>query len=1004
MDQSKKVSSEIINLMDIASIKNEATNLLNLYKCDSLSTFNIENIQKLDVYYYNIFMNTVYNMINASHGPIHYNHPSIIGVNIKSKNWKLSYYEKLIEYITNKICEYSKVTELFELNENIQLYSCLTLTIHGHKFLNKIKKYINPTKLHNTKSYLIDLAVSKGTFYTFLFWIQFFKEDIFKESDMEQSIFVKTIKNSDDRIFKWCIEKIKENNSLLLQKTWIIKNLISQVLQSAIPSKYKLKRLKFLSQNCNLVPYFEYMLELYPPIEIISELLKYYYKIPMTFTMIEYLVRISQGINSVDIGMDTLYSKLVTDTEKLYFIIHCILKCENGFNILSENNITELNINVNDIMKYFDFIISDLNYIITNPHDWQNQTNFTLEKIYEFKDINGTKIFKAILNLFGKYNLFHKFSYYKIRTKTYLDKDLNNFTIPVATLTKFLPFSAPNLVKVNKILSFLRILAKRKTKTKIMNFKIKYIPVIQELMAKKGSTYWQNQKQKFTNLPPRHLLPYEFNIYNKFLLREKADGILINNLTNNIYPVCSDLINNQVKAEFIEELDLYFVFDIDISDHSVIERYEYLRKLHPYTNITKLQTVTDTKELITLIEKERDIFNKFINDTKEHQIKWYPKIAFLIDNPTSNFKKEIINDMIINEESRLAKFINNNGIYKCDGIIISPLSDNAQRDIKIKPRSMMTIDLLFDGSNWIDKEKNKYNSIISLTSKPKLNKIYRCYPIENKDQYPVENKYQPREIRFDKKHPNNFDIINMIQCIYKFDWSKEIEKNNIYYQIINKQLDKIYIRELECQTKIFNDRIDLISPQPNKMWLDLGCGKGKLINVIKKFNPKKYVGMDIDESVLLKNINQIDENDWIKLNHCNLKENWFTDSKWYNIEKLKFDYVVLNYSIMHLFDSTEFWKCLKSICKSDTKILFNIVSDKIKTEKFVLKEAYMKYENDQVKYLFPWVHKTELTEKFISRKDVENKMLEYGFIIDKIIKEDHNLSSYYDWYFIENKN
>jgi SAM-dependent methyltransferase len=284
------------------------------------------------------------------------------------------------------------------------------------------------------------------------------------------------------------------------------------------------------------------------------------------------------------------------------------------------------------------------------------------------------------------------------------------------------------------------------------------------------------------------------------------------------------------------------------------------------------------------------------------------------------------------------------------------------------------------------------------------NKIYRCYPIENKDQYPVENKYQPREIRFDKKHPNNFDIINMIQCIYKFDWSKEIEKNNIYYQIINKQLDKIYIRELECQTKIFNDRIDLISPQPNKMWLDLGCGKGKLINVIKKFNPKKYVGMDIDESVLLKNINQIDENDWIKLNHCNLKENWFTDSKWYNIEKLKFDYVVLNYSIMHLFDSTEFWKCLKSICKSDTKILFNIVSDKIKTEKFVLKEAYMKYENDQVKYLFPWVHKTELTEKFISRKDVENKMLEYGFIIDKIIKEDHNLSSYYDWYFIENKN
>lgn len=406
--------------------------------------------------------------------------------------------------------------------------------------------------------------------------------------------------------------------------------------------------------------------------------------------------------------------------------------------------------------------------------------------------------------------------------------------------------------------------------------------------------------------------------------------------------------------------------------------------------------MTSTTELITFIEKEREIFMNFINESKDHQIKWYPKIAYLVDNPTLDFKKNLINDMIINENSRLSKFINSDGIYKCDGIIISPLTGNSQRDIKIKPRSMMTIDLLFDGTNWLDKDKNNYNSIISTPSKPKLNKIYRCYP--------VDDKYQPREIRFDKKHPNNFDIINMIKCIYKFNWTTEIEKNNVYYQIINKQLDKIYIRELEFQTKIFNERIELLSPHHNKIWLDLGCGKGKLINIIKKFNPKKYVGMDIDESLILKNINQIDDHDWIKLNQCNLKENWFANSKWYNIEKMKFDYVVLNYSIMHFFDSTEFWKCLKSICKSDTKILFNIVSDKIKTEKFVLKEAYMKYENDQIKYLFPWVHKTELTENFISKKDVENKMLEYGFIIDKIIKEENNLSSYYDWYFIENKN
>ena len=31
---------------------------------------------------------------------------------------------------------------------------------------------------------------------------------------------------------------------------------------------------------------------------------------------------------------------------------------------------------------------------------------------------------------------------------------------------------------------------------------------------------------------------------------------------------------------------------------------------------------------------------------------------------------------------------------------------------------MMTIDLLYDGSNWVDKEKNKYTSIITVLLKP----------------------------------------------------------------------------------------------------------------------------------------------------------------------------------------------------------------------------------------------------------------------------------------------
>ena len=54
------------------------------------------------------------------------------------------------------------------------------------------------------------------------------------------------------------------------------------------------------------------------------------------------------------------------------------------------------------------------------------------------------------------------------------------------------------------------------------------IPVL-----KNGSHIFQQQKQKFTNLPPRHLLHGEISVYDNFLLREKADGILINNLPVN---------------------------------------------------------------------------------------------------------------------------------------------------------------------------------------------------------------------------------------------------------------------------------------------------------------------------------------------------------------------------------------------------------------------------------------------------------------------------------------
>jgi ubiquinone/menaquinone biosynthesis C-methylase UbiE len=317
------------------------------------------------------------------------------------------------------------------------------------------------------------------------------------------------------------------------------------------------------------------------------------------------------------------------------------------------------------------------------------------------------------------------------------------------------------------------------------------------------------------------------------------------------------------------------------------------------------------------------------------------------------------------------------------------------RDIKIKPKELMTIDLLYDGTNWIDKDKNKTSVKIHLNDiKPKINKIYRCYPINK-----LGDTFEPREIRFDKKYANSFDIINQILTIYRFDWTKEISSERPYYQVTKPNLNQNYFKELNLQTCILEQQITKMNPDNGKTWLDLGCGKGKLIKYIKKYNPKKYVGLDVDENILLNYIHMMDDNDWIKFNPCNLREDWLENIKWYSIQNMKFDYIIMNFSIMHLFDSEKFWIQLKSVCKPTTKILFNVVSKNIIESPYKFIDAYMKYDNKKIIYCFPWSHTSEISENFITKEEIEDKVRNYSFLIDNIFNSNtDSLISKYDWY------
>ena len=966
MSKTKKVSNEI-------NINEEINKIIELYKSKQINNYDFNKLLNLNLFRYVLFLETISKIIYTTQG-----HQE------SDKNFKLSYFSNLVILLINNILLYKDKNKIFKENIKYFLY-LLSIIKDGHLFLKNIKNIIF-IEDENLKKDILSLSSLKGVFPVFLFWIDFLKIDIFK--DEYEYIISLSIKNSDDRLYKWILEKIKENKPLLLQKDGFIDPMLSNLMSSPTDKKYKLKKIRILSEYCNLKPYFNKMLyyDTGYHFSIKKELFKYYYCKPLNINTILTIHSYHYKEKPTIDDYKYIYNKLITDQEKFYFQL--VMMIYNDYNFGLEYDINKLTVDKKDLIKNYENILHMISISINYSLNNDNIVINTLEKLFNYK-FCGSAI-KILCNFdFFKYAL-----HFNNNNLYFIKEDM----IFLICLGKFVSVKNSNGIKINFILHHLRLMCKRKRKSKIIGNQIKIFSLMDELrnfkpsnkpIMSKGSYNWQLNKQKFTNLPPRHLLPDEFNIYHSFLIREKADGILVNNLSTNIFPEWNELNFNRVKAEFIENNDLYFVFDIDIPNTSIIERYNIIRSMHPWTNKTSLEIINTLEELVELLQKERIIFNDFLDKTKEHNIRWYPKVSFLVNDCSNKLKEQIIQDIIINSDSPFSKFINNQGNYTCDGLIISPI--DGMREIKIKPKNMMTIDLLYDGKNWLDKENNKYTTFITSSNTLKKGNIYRCYPIGN-------DKYDAREIRFDKKTPNNFRIINYIKTIYKNDWVENI--NSPYYQVTNVKLDSVYIKELEKQTNIFSEQIKKLSPELNKSWLDLGCGKGKLINEIKKYSPKMYIGLDIDSAMLLENIQTMDENEHINLSPCDLRQNWFENSKWFNIKNMKFDYIVLNFSIMHLFDSEQFWKCLKEVTKSDTKILFNVVADKVKTQEFKLKDAYMRYQDGNIYYSFPWAHKTEITEQFIERKQIEEKVRNNELLIDIITNTKNDLSSYYDWYIL----
>lgn len=985
-----------ITLLRIMSVQSEVDKIMALHSHGKISTYSFQSNNKVSEIIECLVSQT--------------NNVPLAGIT-NCKNFKMEYYYPVFEFIIN----YMNKVYFDNTNKNVNnfinfdliikknILLKLTTLYKGQILLQKISHRIDnfDTQDKHLISYLYLLEAARaGTFMTFLFWLNRSKFKTVEKLPMhdQEEIFIKSIGNSDDRLFKFVLDKVLKFDKLFFQKnTSTIKNMIDTLSLSGVPPKYVLKRIKILSSYISLVPYFNQMIKGFTSSKIIVELHKHYYVNPHDFETIKNIIHIfvtpswtdenNENILNI-INYNMILSLLKSDEEK--YIINIILTI-----LYNMHNITVIK------QSIIDKIVRDNYCNIIEIINWHNIK-------YDNALLNSIIYSLTNQNLINKYvdshafrNLDLRIIFYTRFLKIYNTTNHNSLSAEKTFKTSIL---------INNFLHKLRLHVKTKCKKRVIQQKVKMFDLLREIKSfsptktipvlKYGSIHYQFQKQKFTNLPPRLLLPGEISIYQTFLLKEKADGILINNLPIGIYPQV-DIINNyQVKAEYIEELDLYLIFDIDIPNTTIEERYYILRNSHSYTKNISMQNIKSISDFIELMNFERINIKRFINENVSNQIKWYPKFSCkYMSTSNINIHKEFVQKIILEQDTAINDLIQNSEPFKCDGLILTPLDGG--REIKIKPKSLMTIDLYFDGKKWTDRNKYDWSNIIVKTKTPiKDGRIYRCYPNKSFTKFTVG------EFRYDKKKPNPFYIVDNIVTMIGYDWNQDINHmETFYYDSPKKITSQTLINTIKSQVDNLTTQITTLEPEINKSWLDLGCGRGKLIPIIKKYNPKHYLGLDVDVKQLIKGIQYHDENqDTYVFNPCNLSGNWENSSiKWHQINtNIKYDYIVANFALMH-FCNDSFWSQLNEIVHPETKFIFNIVSPPDGIDNWSESESYLRIERDKTIYKFEWTHDEEKNEPYISEQQMNDIIKKYNWKVmnKQSINSKYQLINFYKWWIIK---
>ena len=115
------------------------------------------------------------------------------------------------------------------------------------------------------------------------------------------------------------------------------------------------------------------------------------------------------------------------------------------------------------------------------------------------------------------------------------------------------------LISYNCILFNLKMFLKKKQKLKIITNTVRLKPLMKELSAISTSDlskavfkrFTLTNKQKFNNIPPYSVYPKLLeNMRCGIMIREKADGVTVNSLPDNIYPSIQQTFINPETGQF----------------------------------------------------------------------------------------------------------------------------------------------------------------------------------------------------------------------------------------------------------------------------------------------------------------------------------------------------------------------------------------------------------------------------------------------------------------------